>query len=141
MNYLMNKLFVIYIVAFLSILNVSCGVSNSRVKPAQVVEVKHSSSKAKKDRNIKGSSAVVSLMQKAQNQSSVGNNSAAAATIERALRIEPKNPALWYNLALVKYTAGDCVSAINLAKKSNSFLKNKHELSHKNKQLISECRK
>ncbi len=137
----MNKFVAIFLLSFLSILNVSCGISNSRVKPAQVVEAKQSSSEAKKGSNITGSSAVVSLMQKAQEQSGEGNNSAAAATIERALRIEPKNPALWYNLALVKYTAGDCISAINLAKKANSFLMSKHELSHKSKQLISECTK
>ncbi len=137
----MNKVFVIFIVTCLSILSVGCGSSNSRVKPAQVVEVKHSSSEVKKGRNITGSSAVVSLMQKAQKQSNIGNNSAAAATIERALRIEPKNPALWYNLALVKYTSGDCVSAINFAKKSSGFLMDKHELAYKNKQLISECKK
>lgn len=136
----MNKKFLIFVVFFISMLNVSCGISTKRVKPAQVTEVKQSSD-SRKGGNIRGSNAVVALMQKAQKQSAVGNNSAAAATIERALRIEPKNPALWYNFALVKYTAGDCASAINVAKKSNSFLSNKHELTYKNKQLISECGK
>lgn len=136
----MDKSFLIFAVVLVSMLNLGCGISPKRVRPAEVSEVTQES-ESKKNINIRGSNAVIALMQKAQEQSKAGKNAAAGATIERALRIDPKNPALWYNLALVKYTLGECASVINLAKKSNSFLADKHQLAHKNRQLISECRK
>lgn len=36
-----------------------------------------------------------------------GDFGLAAATIERAMRIEPDNPLLWIELGRVRYTAGD----------------------------------
>lgn len=44
-----------------------------------------------------------------------------AALLERALRIKPRNPYLWHNLAGVRLTQEDWNRAANLAKKSNAL--------------------
>ena len=46
----------------------------------------------------------------------------AAASLERALRIEPRHPRLWYNLAGVRLEQGDWKRAANLAQKSNALI-------------------
>jgi tetratricopeptide (TPR) repeat protein len=48
----------------------------------------------------------------------------AAASLERALRIEPRHPRLWYNLAGVRLEQGDWKRAANLAQKSNALIGN-----------------
>jgi tetratricopeptide (TPR) repeat protein len=40
-----------------------------------------------------------------------GDFGLAAATVERAMRIEPDNPLLWIELGRVRYTAGDYAQA------------------------------
>lgn len=121
------------------------GLISSRKHPAKVDDISSTSRsngvKVSRKDSVRGSKAVVELMRKAEAQSRSGDNIAAAATIERALRIEPKNPALWHNLALVKYKLGDCRSAINMAKKSSAYSAKGHALKDKNSQIISECRK
>ena len=46
----------------------------------------------------------------------------AAASLERALRIEPRHPRLWYNLAGVRLQQQDWKRAANLAQKSNALI-------------------
>lgn len=45
----------------------------------------------------------------------------AATVLERAVRIVPKNAALWHNLAGVNLMQGDAQKAASLAAKSNSY--------------------
>ena len=49
-----------------------------------------------------------------------------AASLERALRIEPRHPSLWHNLAGVRLTQGDWKRAANLAQKSNALIGSKN---------------
>ena len=44
---------------------------------------------------ITSSPAVVALLRQAENQANSGDLGAAAASLERAIRIEPRNPLLW----------------------------------------------
>ncbi|MCK5719211.1 MAG: hypothetical protein KAH84_04585 [Thiomargarita sp.] len=46
----------------------------------------------------------------------------AAASLERALRIEPRHPILWHNLAGIRLSQEDWKRAANLAQKSNSLV-------------------
>lgn len=48
----------------------------------------------------------------------------AAASLERALRINPRQPTLWHNLAGVRLTQGDWIRAANLATNSNTHAGN-----------------
>lgn len=67
------------------------------------------------------SAASKALVAQAQSQSAAGNDSLAAATIERALRIESDNPLLWLELAKIKQNEGNAPQAENLARKALSM--------------------
>jgi predicted Zn-dependent protease len=66
-------------------------------------------------------SAVVSLVMDAKTYFENDQFEQAAALLERALRIKPRNPYLWHNLAGVRLTQEDWNRAANLAKKSNAL--------------------
>lgn len=61
------------------------------------------------------------LVAQAQTQLSSGNDALAAATIERALRIEPDNPLLWTELAKIRMQSNNAAQAENLARKALSM--------------------
>lgn len=86
-------------------------------------------------------SAVRSLMQTAEQQSSSGDSTAAAATLERALRIEPRNPLLLSRLASVRHGQGQYQRAVNFAAKSNSVAGGNQGLKRDNWQLIARSRR
>jgi len=64
------------------------------------------------------SAAGKALLAQAQAQSNAGNDSLAAATIERALRIDSDSPQLWIELAKIRQSAGNAPQAENLARKA-----------------------
>ncbi len=64
------------------------------------------------------SAATKALVAQAQTQLNAGNDALAAATIERALRIEPDSPLLWIELAKVRQNEGNASQAENLARKA-----------------------
>jgi Flp pilus assembly protein TadD len=64
------------------------------------------------------SPASKALVAQAQTQMNSGNNALAAATIERALRIESDNPLLWLELAKIRRNEGNAAQAENLARKA-----------------------
>ena len=83
-------------------------------------------------------SPVVSrLMASAQSSRQARNWDSAANSIERALRIEPRNAALWSALAEVKYDQGDDRSTLQLAAKSNTLSGQNHQLRRKNWLLMA----
>ena len=85
-------------------------------------------------------SATIALLGTAKRQAEAGDLEAAAAVIERALRIEPVNPGLWHQLAKIRFAQGQYSTAINLAAKSNSYAKRNSELISKNRDLIQQAR-
>lgn len=84
--------------------------------------------------------AVIALLDRADMDFSGGKREAAGAALERALRIEPRNPWLWHQLAQVRLSQGQYAQAITLAKKSNSFSGKQHRLQADNWQLIGQSR-
>jgi Tfp pilus assembly protein PilF len=62
--------------------------------------------------------ATKALVTQAQAQMNAGNDALAAATLERALRIEPDNPLLWIELAKIRQHEGNDSQAENLARKA-----------------------
>jgi hypothetical protein len=58
------------------------------------------------------------LVAQAHKQMGGGDFGLAAATIERAMRIEPDNPLLWIELGRVRYTAGDYSQADGMGHKA-----------------------
>jgi Flp pilus assembly protein TadD len=64
------------------------------------------------------STASAALVKQARAQSGKGDFSAATATVERALRIEPNNPLLWIELGQVHLAQGDTGQAESLGRKA-----------------------
>lgn len=84
-----------------------------------------------------GGPAVIALLERADQQYINQDLDAAAASLERALRIEPRNPLLWHRLASIRLDQGQIDQAMQMAAKSNSLAGNNHSLSARNWQLIS----
>ena len=84
--------------------------------------------------------AIAGLMDSAHADASAGHLVQAAATLERALRIEPRNPRVWHQLALVRLRQGDTAQAANLAARSNSFAGSDTALRSANQNIIEQAR-
>lgn len=84
--------------------------------------------------------AVAGLMETARADAAAGRLANAAASLERALRIEPRNPRLWQELARVRLQQGQYAQAESLAARSNSWAGNDSALRAENDRIISEAR-
>jgi Tfp pilus assembly protein PilF len=65
--------------------------------------------------------AVLALLDQANHEQMAGDFDAAVATVERALRIEPRNPRAYYQLALVRYRQDRTALASQLLLKGLSY--------------------
>ena len=83
------------------------------------------------------SKAVKTLLQQAELQRSSGDLTGAAATLERALRIEPDSGYVWNRLAHVRAEQGQAGLAGELAAKSNAFAGGDETLKRDNDKLIA----
>jgi hypothetical protein len=88
-----------------------------------------------------GSPAVEELLQRAASQQAEGNRVEAVATVERALRIEPRNARLWNRLAHLRAEQRQAVLAADLAAKSNTLAGDDPELKRDNWRLIAWARR
>jgi Flp pilus assembly protein TadD len=84
--------------------------------------------------------AIAGLVQNARNDAAAGRLANAAATLERALRIEPRNPRLWQELARVRLRQGEYAQAESTAARSNSWAGNDSSLRAENWRLIAQSR-
>lgn len=84
--------------------------------------------------------AVASLMDSARADAAAGRLANAAATLERALRIEPRNPRLWSELARVRLQQGEWAQAEQTALRSNSFAGTDSDLRSDNARIIAAAR-
>jgi len=90
---------------------------------------------------MSNSPAVVALLTEADRQARGGDSGNAAATLERALRIEPRNPVLWHQLAAVRMQQGNYTLAESLARKSNVLAGPDKALQARNWYLIADARR
>jgi len=89
---------------------------------------------------VSGNDAVVSLVNAAQSDIDNGKYDAASATLERALRLEPRNPALWNQLAKLRMQQGQYQQAEGLAARSNGWSVSNKILRAENWRIIGESR-
>ena len=87
-----------------------------------------------------GNTAVLTLLNKAHDQAAAGRMDAAGADLERALRIEPRNPVLWQELARVRLDQRQYRQAENLAAKSSALSAGNRYLRAENWRIIGEAR-
>ena len=90
---------------------------------------------------VQEGNAVFNLVEEAETQSEAGNFSGAAATLERALRIEPRNPHLWNRLAHVRLQQGRFEMAGDLAAKSSTLAGDNPGLKRDNWLIIAQPRR
>ncbi|HEY8432611.1 MAG TPA: tetratricopeptide repeat protein [Sandaracinaceae bacterium] len=62
--------------------------------------------------------AAVALLEQSRSQRAAGSLTAAASSIERALRIDPNNALLWLELGEIKLEDGDPQQAEQMARKA-----------------------
>ena len=84
--------------------------------------------------------AIAGLMDSARKDASSGKLGSAAASLERALRIEPRNPRLWHELAVIRLRQADYTQAENLAARSNTYAGADADLRAANQRVISDAR-
>jgi hypothetical protein len=84
--------------------------------------------------------AVAGLMETARADVAAGRLANAAASLERALRIEPRNPRLWQELARLRLRQGEYTQAESLAARSNAWAGSDSGLREENARIISEAR-
>ena len=84
--------------------------------------------------------AVAGLMEGARNDVAAGRLANAAASLERALRIEPRNPQLWHELAQVRLKQGEYAQVESLAARSNAWAGSDTTLREDNQRLIEQAR-
>ncbi|MBI4809442.1 MAG: tetratricopeptide repeat protein [Nitrosomonadales bacterium] len=89
---------------------------------------------------MSGNRAVIALLDRAQLDNAAGQREAAGASLERALRIEPRNAWLWHELAQLRLTQGQYAQAITLARKSNSFAGRERRVQAMNWKVIANAR-
>jgi tetratricopeptide (TPR) repeat protein len=87
------------------------------------------------------SSTVIALLDTASKQSAAGDTANARRTLERALRIEPRNARLWNELAQLYYQDKQYIKAANTAAKSNSLAGTNNSLKRNNWKLIGNARR
>jgi len=82
--------------------------------------------------------AVIALLDGAQQFSAQGQYSLAAAKMERAIRISPRDPLVWHHLAKIRIAQQQYELAISLAKKSNLLAAHDRMLQRNNWLIIAE---
>jgi len=84
--------------------------------------------------------AVVALLDRADAYHQSGDISNEAATVERALRIDPNNGRLWNRLAVIRLDQGQPRQAEQLALKSNALSRGDTRLQAQNWRLVAKAR-
>jgi len=84
--------------------------------------------------------AIAGLMESARADAAGGRLPNAAASLERALRIEPRNPRLWQELARVRLQQGEFAQAESMAARSNSWAGADSTLRAENQRIIEDAR-
>ncbi len=83
---------------------------------------------------------VLALLNQADQETAAQQFPAAGASLERALRIEPRNPVLWQKLAQVRLEQGEYRQAENLAAKANALAPDNRGLRTENWRIIGQAR-
>ena len=89
---------------------------------------------------VSGNPAVIALLDRARLDTGAGQRETASASLERALRIEPRNAWLWHELARLRLAQGQYAQAIALAQKSVSFAGLERRLQALNWRVIGNAR-
>ncbi len=87
------------------------------------------------------SSAGQALLSQSRSLQAAGRYPEAAATIERALRIDPRQPVLWLELGTIRLKEGDFAQAESIGRKALSLATGDAGLTARAEQLIATARR
>lgn len=87
------------------------------------------------------SSASQALLTQSRGHQAAGRYEAAAASIERALRIEPRQPVLWLELGNIRLKEGDFAQAESMGRKALSLATGDAALTARAEQLIATAKR
>lgn len=85
--------------------------------------------------------AAAKLASQAEQQRQSGDYAGAAASLERSLRIAPREAYLWNRLARVRLEQGQAVQAGNLASRANDLAGDKEDIKRDNWRVIAESKR
>lgn len=102
-------------------------------------QVAYADSAGSADSGASMGKAANSLLEKAESQQQAGDLSGAASTLERAVRIESRNPLLWNRLANVRLQQGHSDLAVEFASKSSEFAGSDEALKQNNSEIIDKA--
>ena len=88
----------------------------------------------------RGNEAVLALLEDAERELRAGRPEQASVALERALRIEPRNPTVWHYLGLARLDLGDYVQAEVMASRSHSLAPTDRALRAYNSRLVATAR-
>lgn len=152
-----SKMLRIYLPAVLALLLTACGsiertdtgsvgvpveerdhgpISTYRIVPPPPASQDEESPQGQQEQAPTGS-AVSHLHADARKQLAARQYNTAASTLERALRIAPRNADLWHSLAEVRLQQGRWEMARNMAAKSNSFAAANRAIQAQNWRIIA----
>ena len=92
------------------------------------------------DTGREGNAAVAALLESAREAEKARQYGRAAAALERALKVEPRNPRLWHRLAIVRNRQGLHSEAEALARRSMSLSSGDAKLDSRNWRVIAAAR-
>ena len=110
------------------------------VKPPGTAVRKERQRIVKSPSEISENPAVIALLDETDFQTRQGSDEDAVNAIERAIRLEPKNPYLWYRLAVLRFKNHQWRQAVALAEKSHSLSGRHPELQKANAELVRRAR-
>jgi tetratricopeptide (TPR) repeat protein len=85
--------------------------------------------------------AVLALLEAAEQELEAGRPDQAAPLLERALRIEPRDPTVWHYLGLVRLEQGNYAQAEAIAAKSHNLAARDRTLRSRNARLTAAARR
>lgn len=85
--------------------------------------------------------SAAALYAEAEKALHAGRYTTSEMLLERALRIEPRNPHYWYTMALVKYRQGLYPQTVQLCLKTHSLAGNQPQLTSRNRTLMEQAAK
>jgi hypothetical protein len=88
----------------------------------------------------RGNEAVLALLEDAERELRAGRPEQASVALERALRIEPRNPTVWHYLGLARLDLGDYAQAEVMASRSHSLAPADRTLRAYNARLVATAR-
>ncbi len=85
--------------------------------------------------------AVIALLDAAEIERQSGQLDLAVATLERAIRIQPRNAMLWHQMAVLRLEQDKPRLALDLARKSNTLASGNRALKRENSRIIAEAKR